>query len=92
MKVCLSLFACQDIGDLVWPLHFEKNNCYILDSNLIKAYCFSNFSGLPKRNNDHHASEIANFALALLHLMKTKTFLEFGRRHIQLRIGINSGN
>lgn len=23
--------------------------------------------------------------------MKTKTFLEFGRRHIQLRIGINSG-
>lgn len=23
-KVCFSLFACQDIGDLVWPLHFEK--------------------------------------------------------------------
>lgn len=37
LKVCFSLFACQDIGDLVWPLHFEKNNCYILDSNFIKA-------------------------------------------------------
>lgn len=24
LKVCFSLFACQDIGDLVWPLHFEK--------------------------------------------------------------------
>lgn len=38
LKVCFSLFACQDIGDLVWPLHFEKKtNCYILDSNFIKA-------------------------------------------------------
>lgn len=37
LKVCFSLFACQDIGDLVWPLHFKKYNCYILDSNLIKA-------------------------------------------------------
>ncbi|XP_061188147.1 uncharacterized protein LOC133196250 [Saccostrea echinata] len=49
-------------------------------------------SGLPKRNKDHHASEIADFAIALQKMMMMKTFYEFGRRHIQLKIGINSGS
>lgn len=49
------------------------------------------FSGLPNRNKDKHAGEIATFALDLLALMKHKQFTILGDRRIELRIGVNSG-
>ncbi|XP_058819180.1 guanylate cyclase 32E [Topomyia yanbarensis] len=48
-------------------------------------------SGLPIRNGDHHAGEIASLAL---HLLKSISNLEIRHRpgeYIQIRIGIHSG-
>jgi|JYMV01.1.fsa_nt_gi class 3 adenylate cyclase len=46
--------------------------------------------GLPQRNKDRHAIEIANFALKMLNTISEMKFCG-GHRSIELRIGINSG-
>ncbi|XP_071947414.1 atrial natriuretic peptide receptor 2-like [Antedon mediterranea] len=48
-------------------------------------------SGLPKRNGDRHASEIANMALNILDRVKTFIIRHMPERQLETRIGINSG-
>ncbi|KAL4225870.1 hypothetical protein ACF0H5_013859 [Mactra antiquata] len=49
-------------------------------------------SGLPNKNGDKHAPEIATLALAILNMMKNKTFPCSAKVNVQLRIGINTGS
>ncbi|XP_060595370.1 uncharacterized protein LOC132749574 [Ruditapes philippinarum] len=49
-------------------------------------------SGLPSRNGDKHAPEIATLALAILSMIRTKKFPCSTQVEVQLRIGINTGS
>lgn len=49
-------------------------------------------SGLPNRNANRHAGEIANVSLDLLASMTTFRVRHLPERQLQLRIGIHSGN
>ncbi|XP_033764357.1 uncharacterized protein LOC117345393 [Pecten maximus] len=53
--------------------------------------CYMVTSGIPTKNGNEHVSEVANFSLALLWLVQSKTFVISRNRNIQLRIGINTG-
>ena len=48
-------------------------------------------SGLPIRNGQGHAGEIADFALHLLSSLKTYQVPDFPEYKVQLRIGLHSG-
>ena len=48
-------------------------------------------SGLPIRNDNRHAGEIAQFALHLLNSLKTFKVPDFPDYKLQLRIGLHSG-
>lgn len=48
-------------------------------------------SGLPKRNGNRHAEELANLALDLVHLMTERNAVFLDNETISLRIGINTG-
>ncbi len=48
-------------------------------------------SGVPVRNGDAHASEICYMALALLDTTEQFTINDNPDEHIELRIGIHSG-
>ena len=48
-------------------------------------------SGLPIRNGQRHAGEIADFALHLLSSLKTYQVPDFPEYKVQLRIGLHSG-
>lgn len=48
-------------------------------------------SGLPNRNANRHAGEIANMSLDLLASMTTFKVRHLPERQLQLRIGIHSG-
>ncbi|CAG9860421.1 unnamed protein product [Phyllotreta striolata] len=49
-------------------------------------------SGLPHRNGDNHAKEIALMALAILNKVKVFTFKQIPEFQLQVRIGIHSGS
>ena len=49
-------------------------------------------SGLPRRNGNKHASEIASMALAVREGVKSFKVRHLPERKVQIRIGINSGN
>ncbi|WAR25462.1 GUC2E-like protein, partial [Mya arenaria] len=49
-------------------------------------------SGLPNKNGDRHAPEIANLAMDILNMMKNKTFPCSKQVNVRLRIGINTGS
>ena len=49
-------------------------------------------SGLPNRNDERHVTEIANLALDVLHMSRTKKFPNSENTPVQLQIGINTGN
>lgn len=49
-------------------------------------------SGLPIRNGDRHAGEVATFALDLLHSVRNFQIPHIPDKQLQLRIGIHSGN
>ena len=49
-------------------------------------------SGLPVRNGDRHAGEIATMALNLLSCAKDFTIPHMKHKKVQLRIGIHTGN
>lgn len=49
-------------------------------------------SGLPVRNGDKHAGEIAAMALNLLSCVKDFTVPHMKTKKVQLRIGIHTGN
>jgi len=49
-------------------------------------------SGLPVRNGDRHAGEIATMALNLLSCVKDFTIPHMKHKKVQLRIGIHTGN
>ncbi|XP_033724712.1 uncharacterized protein LOC117314732 [Pecten maximus] len=53
--------------------------------------CYMVSSGIPKRNRDRHAVEIANLALVLRAMIITKPFILSGDRAIKLRFGVNTG-
>eukprot|EP00795_Rhopilema_esculentum_P006236 gene6236-11647_t len=48
-------------------------------------------SGLPQRNGNKHAGEIATMSLDLLHCIKTFRIKHFPEVQLQLRIGIHTG-
>ena len=48
-------------------------------------------SGLPQRNGDLHAGEIATMSLHLLSAMTTFTIRHLPEQQLQLRIGMHSG-
>ena len=48
-------------------------------------------SGLPHRNGDRHASEIADMALQLISKIKTFVMPHLPDEQLQLRIGSHSG-
>ena len=48
-------------------------------------------SGLPNRNGNRHAGEIANLSLDLLASMTTFKVRHLPERQLQLRIGVHSG-
>ena len=48
-------------------------------------------SGLPQRNGDNHAGEIATMSLHLLSAMTTFTIRHLPGQQLQLRIGMHSG-
>ena len=48
-------------------------------------------SGLPVRNGDRHAGEIALMALNLLSCVKDFTIPHMQHKKVQLRIGIHTG-
>lgn len=48
-------------------------------------------SGLPVRNGDRHAGEIASMALNLLSCVKDFTIPHMKHKKVQLRIGIHTG-
>jgi len=49
-------------------------------------------SGLPVRNGNKHAGEIAAMALNLLSCVKDFTVPHMKTKKVQLRIGIHTGN
>ncbi|KAJ8301238.1 hypothetical protein KUTeg_020225 [Tegillarca granosa] len=51
--------------------------------------CYMVASGLPNRNGGRHVVEIADFSIALVKLMKSRTF--GSNVTLELRIGINTG-
>lgn len=48
-------------------------------------------SGLPERNGDDHAREIALMSLVILDAVKSFTIKHNPESHLKLRIGIHSG-
>ena len=54
---------------------------------IIDYFCL----GLPTRNGERHVSEIANLALDVLHMSRSKKFPTSEHTPIQLQIGINTG-
>ena len=48
-------------------------------------------SGLPKRNGDNHAAEIASMSLHLLDAMDSFRISHRPNQKLELRIGIHSG-
>ena len=48
-------------------------------------------SGLPQRNGDNHAGEIATMSLHLLSAMTTFTIRHLPDQQLQLRVGLHSG-
>ncbi|KAK6990064.1 atrial natriuretic peptide receptor 1 [Biomphalaria glabrata] len=48
-------------------------------------------SGLPTRNGNEHASQIAKMSLALLRSVSNFTIRELSKEKLKLRIGLNSG-
>ncbi|OWA52162.1 Atrial natriuretic peptide receptor 2 [Hypsibius exemplaris] len=53
--------------------------------------CYVIVSGLPHRNGQQHAGEIAKLALTLRETMLTFTVRHMPEKRLQLRIGLNSG-
>lgn len=49
-------------------------------------------SGLPKRNGDDHAKEIALMSLAILDAVKSFTIKHKPDTQLKVRIGIHSGD
>lgn len=49
-------------------------------------------SGLPKRNGDRHAVDIAEMALDMLSFVKTFELLHLPGIPLWIRIGVHSGN
>ena len=53
--------------------------------------CYMVASGLPIRNGDRHAGEIASMALELLQSFNGVSYKGFDNEQVQLRVGIHSG-
>lgn len=49
-------------------------------------------SGLPERNGDNHAREIALMSLSILDAVKSFTIKHKPEYNLKIRIGINSGS
>ena len=48
-------------------------------------------SGLPVRNGDNHAREVANMSLAFLEAVKTFRIRHMPNEKLRVRIGLNTG-
>jgi len=77
------------------------NDLYTLFDSVIEAYCvykvetigdaYMVVSGLPTRNQDNHAGEIASMSLHLLRTIRGFHIRHLPNETLQLRIGIHSG-
>jgi class 3 adenylate cyclase len=78
------------------------NNLYTLLDSIIAEYDVYKIevvgdgylcvSGLPHRNGNEHAKEIANMSLNFIRSVKQFTIPELPREEIRLRIGLHSGS
>jgi len=66
----------------------DSFDCYKVETI---ADCYVVASGLPVRNGDQHAGEIASMALQLLSSMNGVGYKHVPNSQVQLRIGIHSG-
>ena len=66
----------------------DSFDCYKVETI---ADCYMVASGLPVRNGDKHAGEIASMALELLQSFNGVSYVGYDDKQVQLRIGIHSG-
>lgn len=57
----------------------------------LSAQCSIQVSGLPIRNGDQHAGQIASMSLELLNAVKHHTIPHRPQETLKLRIGIHTG-
>lgn len=58
---------------------------------MLDAVCVLQVSGLPIKNGDRHAGEIASMSLELLNAVKQHTIAHRPHETLKLRIGIHTG-
>lgn len=49
-------------------------------------------SGIPKRNEERHAEEVANFSIELLHVVYSSTLSTVVNAPLNIRIGFHTGS
>jgi len=101
--VCMLIDQCSsyvnkisNLFELVSPICFcfKDDLLYVLYEGYILPivlvyYCFTHMLGLPKRNGDNHAGEIASMSLELLAILKNYKIIHRPGEKLRLRIGKN---
>lgn len=68
----------------------KKDICITILNYVISLF-YIKVSGLPLRNGDRHAGEIASMALDLLNAVKNRNIPHKPKERLKLRIGIHTG-
>lgn len=90
------VYKVETIGDayMVVSSIFKINQLLIRETKLFLSARYSaiiQVSGLPIRNGDQHAGQIASMSLELLNAVKHHTIPHRPQETLKLRIGIHTG-
>lgn len=80
------VYKVETIGDAYMVVRLQKS----VGANWDLKMCFQ-VSGLPIRNGDRHAGEIASMALDLLSAVRNHSIAHRPNETLKLRIGIHTG-